>query len=85
MQKMIVVEIAGCGERLDERQRRPRAVDHRDRHCTVQRHDGRWLHAFERIVEPDDLWPVSIFSLCRLTMLGGYRRLQRKLAGLATQ
>src|SRR5213594_1485370 len=37
MQQVIVIEIAGGGERIDERERRLRAVHHRDRHGPVQR------------------------------------------------
>src|SRR5207245_6387934 len=68
MQQMITVELAAGGERIDERERRPRAVRHRDRRRAVQGHDGGGLLALEELVEPDDLRPVRVFDASRLAM-----------------
>jgi hypothetical protein len=83
MKKMVAVQIAGLGQRVDERERGFRSVHHGDRHCAVQRHDGRGLHPLEHIVEPDDLRPVRLFGAGRLTMQRRDRRLQRERAGPA--
>ena len=76
MQQVIAVEIAGCGKGINQRQRRLQAVHHGDGHRAVQRHDGRGLHALEKIVEPENLRPIRIFGPRRLTMQGGDRRLK---------
>ena len=49
MQQMIAVEIA-C-DRVNQRERHLRAVNHCDRHGPVQRHDRRWLQVIEQVVE----------------------------------
>jgi len=78
---VIAVELAGGGERIDERESRPRAVHHRDRRRAVQGHDGGGLQALEEVVEADDLRPVRIFGPRRQTMPGRDRRRQRERTG----
>ena len=68
-----------------ERERRSRAVHHRDRHRTVQRHDGRRQHSFQKIVEPGNLRPVGIFGPRRLTVRGRNCRLHREWTGRAAK
>src|SRR2546422_23537 len=43
MQQVVAVEVAGGGQRFDERERRSRAVHHRDRGGAVQGDDGGGL------------------------------------------
>src|SRR5262245_14406293 len=85
MEQVVTVDLAGGGQRIDERQRRPRTVHHGDRRRAVQGLDGRRLHAVEEVVEPDDLGPVGVFGSRGPTMNGGNRRLQRERTGTATQ
>ena len=78
MQQVIALEIAAGGERIDERERRPRAVHHRHRHRAIERDDGRRLQTFEQIVQPDDLTPVGLIGSRRLTMQRRNRGLHRE-------
>jgi hypothetical protein len=39
MQQVVAVEIAGRGERIDQREAGPRAIHHRDRNRPVERYD----------------------------------------------
>jgi hypothetical protein len=68
MQQVIAIESTGCGERVDEHERRPRAVHHGDRRGPVQGHDRGGVQALKQIVEVQDLRPIRIFSPHRLTM-----------------
>src|SRR6266850_6943257 len=85
MQQVIAVKIAGSGELIDESDRRPWTIDHCDRHRAVQRHDWGGLQSFEKIVEPDDLRPVRVFSSRGPTMQGRDRRLHGKRTGLGAE
>ena len=85
MEQMIAIQIAGGGERINQREGGLRAVHHRDCHSPVQRNDGRGLEALEKIVEADDLRPVRIFGTRRLTMQCRDRRLKRERTGPAAK
>src|SRR5260221_10582748 len=85
VQQVIVVERARGGEGVDQRDGRPRAIHHRDRRRTIQRHDGGRLHAVEEIVETDDPWPVRVFSARCLTVRGGDRCLNGEGTGAAAE
>ena len=85
MEEMIVFEIAGSGKRINQGERRRRALDHRDCNSAVQRHNRRGLHPFEKIVKADDLAPIRIFSTCRLAMQCCDRRLKRERPELSAE
>ena len=85
VQQVIPVKLAGRRDRLDERERCRRAIHLGNRHCPVQRHDGRGFHAFKKIVELEDSRPVRDFGPRRLTVHGRDSRLQRKGAGPAAK
>ncbi len=50
VEQMIIVEIAGSGERIDEFERGLRAIHHGDRYRPVQRHDRRGLQSIEKVI-----------------------------------
>ena len=85
MQQVIAVEVAGSGQRIDEGERRSRAVHHGDRRGAVEGDDGGRLKALQKSVEANDLGPVRILGLRRLTVQGGDRRLERERPGAAAQ
>ena len=85
MQEMIAIEIARGGERVDEGERRPGAVHHRDGRGSVQGNDGGGLHALKHVVEANDLGPVRVLGPCRLAVQGRDRRLQRVRTRTAAQ
>ena len=71
MQQVVAVEVAGSGQRIDEGERRSRAVHHGDRRGAVEGDDGGRLKALQKSVEANDLGPVRILGLRRLTVQGG--------------
>src|SRR5262249_24238188 len=85
MQEMVAVEMPGRGERVDERERRSRAVDHGARRGAIQGDDGGRLNALQKLVETNDLRPVRVLGPRRLTVQGGDRRLERVGPGAAAQ
>src|SRR5262245_30024740 len=85
MQQMIVVEIAGGGERIDQGEGGFRAFHHGNCHSPVERHDGRGLESFKKTVEADNLRPVRIFGTRCLAMYRRDRRLDSEGAGPAAE
>ena len=61
MQQMIVVEIAGRGERVDERERRRGPSTMATATARFSDTIGEGCTRSSTIVEPDDLGPVGIF------------------------
>ena len=85
MQQVVALELAGLGQRVDERESRARSLHHRHRRRAVERHDRRGLHPLEQLVEAHDLRPVGVLGARRLTVQRRDRRLQRERARALTQ
>src|SRR5262245_57848487 len=66
-----------CGQCLDEIEASLRTEGHRDRHCTVELHDGGWRELGQLRVEPRDVRPVRFRRGQRAGVTGGDRRLKR--------
>src|SRR5207245_3720566 len=61
VQQVVAVEVAGSGQRLDEGERRARAVHHGDRRGAVEGDDGGRMKALQKSVEAKELGPDRIF------------------------
>ena len=85
MQKVIILEIAGCRQDIDERESGLGALDHGDGDGAIQGNDGRRLKAGEDIVEREDLAPIGIFGACGAAMQRGDRGLYGIGRGSALQ
>src|SRR5437870_4876205 len=82
---LVAVEIAGRGERVDQDERRLRAVGHGHRRGAVQGDDGGGLQPLEEVVQPDDLRPVRVFRPRGLTVQRCDGRLEPEGTGAAAQ
>ena len=60
MKQVVVFEILFGNKLINEPKTLFRTVNHGDCNGAVQRNDGRWLRLCQRIIQADDLPPITI-------------------------
>src|SRR5439155_512472 len=84
-QEVVALERRLRPQPVHELEARGGTESHRDRHRTIQLHDGGWRELGERIVERRDARPVRLRGGTRSRVAGGDRGLQRVRAERAAE
>src|SRR5579863_3032623 len=85
MEQMIVREIVGCCQSIDQVEACLRALGHSHGHRAVEGNDGRGLNALQQIIKPDNLRPIGFLWPFCLAMNRRDCRLQGKWARSAAE